>query len=190
MKILTIFAVLSLCAFISCKGTTNVTTGGVVSAGEVSGEREIEISGVGVGRIRDLAILSARAFLAEQVKGIDFVYSQSGFSTSVKNVHLRGSEIRYIGMLNDGKTIVILKMKGKIVSEGLKGRYLETVLNIKLGNLLKRDRSMIYESVVKKALAKSGQDSLKGKIYLSLEGEIKEGLSYDDFIKLKITVVY
>ena len=184
-----LFLIAAAVLFISCKGNFRDISYQTVSSGVFSSDRSLEIEAVGVGMQREVAILFARAFLAEQLKGIDFTYTKNSFTTSVKNVELKGSVVTYIGRLKDGQFIAAVKIGSKISSASGGVKYRQIIIKVRLSSIID-ERDDIYKSVVERIVKKEGQTSLKGKIFISFPYGIRLANSTNDYVKVKIIVVY
>ena len=152
-----------------------------------------EPCGVGVHRMVFAARLQAQSFLAEQLVGRNFTYAQNLFSTSCERVSLKNTYGDYCGRLKDGRLLILVKIRVRpsahvFATRGRQKCY-ENVFKVKLSELVFK-RTKLYKRVVEAVAKKEGKKSLKGKIFVSFPDGLRPPFSYNDFIKVKIKVVY
>lgn len=192
-KIIFLIIIFSIICF-SCNKQTNNSQDNTSGQSNIIDQKRVtkitnKVWSIGIGRSRIAAKLSAQTFLAQQIGGINFKYSNEGIRLDTGNVILTDITEEYYRPLSDGRLLCVMKME-KTYQSQTQFQYYTVTKNVSLEKLL-NNRTAIFESVIKNIFLtriSSENQVIKGKILIiSISGINKvKDLSSQFELKLRI----
>ncbi len=153
-------------------------------------EREFSVFSAGIGTSRDEATLAASTFLAQQLNGVLYEISNNKIVLKTPKTFISGGLPLYYRELDNGNVLCIMKTE-KIFypAKEKRKKYFEKTILIPLRKLL-ISRENFYISLINSVILgdKNNEKFLSGRIFINGIKNLKNNLSLNDKISIKLVI--